>query len=319
MLVASKMLNDLSDHCAALAREGRLIEAEEGLRRLLALDPDHLIAKGNLAHVLLAQGKYDEAAVFHEERHAAQGKQRRKPDLPYPEWTGEPVAGKRFLIFPEQGLGDQIMAGRFAPELARAGADVTLICSPLLERLFSNNLGVTVLPAKGEVTFADPDYWCMSDSLFTTAGVTPSTIPAAPYLSGAASRRGGVGIKTLGNPKHVNDANRSLPPEAGRELARLVDGIDLDPTATGARDMQDTADIIAGLDLVISVDTAVAHLAGAMGKPVWILLPAFATDWRWMRGRQDSPWYPSARLFRQARPGDWSSVLAEVAAALSAS
>jgi ADP-heptose:LPS heptosyltransferase len=88
--------------------------------------------------------------------------------------------------------------------------------------------------------------------------------------------------------------------------------LDLQPEVTGARDMLDTAEIIEGLDLVISVDTSVAHLAGALGKPVWILLPAENTDWRWMRGRVDSPWYPSARLYRQTKSGDWSPVLAKV-------
>jgi ADP-heptose:LPS heptosyltransferase len=116
-----------------------------------------------------------------------------------------------------------------------------------------------------------------------------------------------------GNPVHGNDANRSLPAEAEAELHALPgDVVALAPEETGAADFADTADLIAGLDLVISVDTAMAHLAGAMGKPCWVLLPAAWQDWRWLRGRKDSPWYPSLRLYRQRTAGDWREVLDEV-------
>jgi ADP-heptose:LPS heptosyltransferase len=119
-----------------------------------------------------------------------------------------------------------------------------------------------------------------------------------------------------GSPTHSNDRNRSLPPKAAAQLASL--GRSLAPEDTGAGDFRDTAGIVAGLDLVISVDTAVVHLAGAMGKPVWVLLPSVETDWRWGRSGRDSPWYPSARLYRQAKPGDWAPVLRKVAADLAA-
>jgi ADP-heptose:LPS heptosyltransferase len=121
---------------------------------------------------------------------------------------------------------------------------------------------------------------------------------------------------TRGNPGHANDAHRSLPDDFGRELLALPGAVDLDPSSTGARDFQDTAEIVAGLDLVISVDTSVAHLAGAMGKPVWILLPAVSVDWRWMSARADTPWYPSARLFRATEAGGWRAVMDEVGAAM---
>ena len=119
-----------------------------------------------------------------------------------------------------------------------------------------------------------------------------------------------------GNPTHKNDAKRSLDPSGAAELLSLPGAVSLAPEHTGARDFQDTADLIAGLDLVISVDTAVAHLAGSLGVPTWILLPSTGVDWRWLRGRKDSPWYPSARLFRQPPTGDWPSVLREVQAEL---
>ncbi|MBL8556316.1 MAG: hypothetical protein JNL41_18725, partial [Phenylobacterium sp.] len=140
-----------------------------------------------------------------------------------------------------------------------------------------------------------------------------ATLPSAPYLRAATRPAGGrIGVATRGNPGHSNDAHRSLPADVAAELLALPGAMSLEPEATGAKDFAETAAIVAGLDLVIAVDTAVAHLAGALGRPAWILLPRIFTDWRWMEGRADSPWYPTARLFRQASPGDWSAVLAEV-------
>jgi ADP-heptose:LPS heptosyltransferase len=118
---------------------------------------------------------------------------------------------------------------------------------------------------------------------------------------------------TSGNPTHPDDANRSMPADLAAQLAALPGVMTLDPIAIG--DMEATAEVVRGLERVISVDTAAAHLAGAMGKPAWLLL-AYKGDWRWLTGRTDSPWYPSVRIFRQPAPGDWASVIAEVKQAL---
>jgi tetratricopeptide (TPR) repeat protein len=303
-------------------RAGRLDQAEACYRRALALAPGAGATRRVLGTLLLSQGRFAEGFELFEARHELAGMG--KPALPFPEWRGGPVAGQRLLIWPEQGLGDQIQFARFAPVLQAMGAKVTLVCAPGLARLFAASLGVTVVAAEGEIAFEDPDAWVMAGSLAARLGVTVETIPAAPYLRApepGPRADGGlrVGLMTRGNPAHANDANRSLDAAQANELAaRLAAAgaavVDLAPAASGARDFADTAAIMAGLDLVVSVDTAVAHLAGAMGTPCRMLLPGLETDWRWLRGRSDSPWYPSMRLYRQ-RPGEgWGPVIERLAA-----
>lgn len=295
---------------------GQLAAAERCFRAALEIDGARADSRWALGTVLLAQGRFEEGYDLLEARHEVAAFKRRKPDLPFPEWRGEPVAGKRLLIWPEQGFGDQIQSARFAPVLQQMGAEVTLLCSPALARLFGR-LGVRVIAASGAVEFPDPDAWVMSESVAGRLGCAPDTLPRDPYLTLPDSRPGNgrlrIGLMTRGDPAHQNDAHRSLAAGESERLAALPgDVVGLHPDTSRARDFQDTAELIAGLDLVISVDTAVAHLAGAMGKPCWVLIPAFNTDWRWMQGRPDSPWYPSLRLFRQSAPGDWGPVLAEV-------
>lgn len=294
---------------------GRLAEAEANLRRAHALAPDDPRTRHALGIVLLSLGRYAEGWPFYDARHAIPQLGLIKPALPFPEWRGEDVAGRRVLIFPEQGLGDQIQYARFAPWLAARGADVTLLCHPALTRLFAQSLDVRVVAAAGQAEFPDPDYWVMSGSVVGRTGLAPDELPNAPYLRAEAEPKrltGGIGIVTRGNPAHTNDAHRSLPAARAAELMALPGAVSLHPEDTGARDMADTAALIAGLDRVITVDTAVAHLAGAMGKPTSILLPRVMTDWRWMEARTDSPWYPTARLYRQSTAGDWESVLEAV-------
>lgn len=307
----------LRDTGQRLLTAGEFARAEAALRRALRLQPDDAYIQNYLSVALLAQGRYAEAWPLQARRLEAPGLGSPRPPLDEPEWLGEPLAGKHLLIVGEQGLGDQIMYARFALMARALAADVTLLCRPALTRLFRTSLGMRVLGMAGTVEAPDPDFWVMTASLPARFGITTQTIPGAPYLFAEPRPTGArIGVATRGNPQHGYDALRSLPPDIGRRLLALPGVLDLSPEATGARDFADTAEIVAGLDLVISVDTAVAHLAGALGKPVWILLPALGLDWRWMQGRRDSPWYPSARLFRQARPHDWGPVLEAVEAAL---
>ncbi|MFC3070408.1 glycosyltransferase family 9 protein [Phenylobacterium soli] len=302
---------DLRAEGERLLYAGRFAEAETLMRALLERAPDDVYAEQYLSQALLGQGRYAEAWPLQARRLEAVALGSPRPPLEEPEWQGGPVAGKRLLVIGEQGLGDQIMYARFVPVLRELGADVTLLCRASLTRLFEASLDVQVFGMAGRVDVPDPDCWVLTASLPAKLGVTLETLPTAPYLRAGPRRTPGarIGVASRGNPQHRFDGFRSLPAEEAERLLALPGAIDLSPEATGASDMAETAEIVAGLDLVIAVDTSAAHLAGALGKPVFVLLPAMGLDWRWMAGRSDSPWYPSARLFRQARPGDWHAVV----------
>ena len=201
------------------------------------------------------------------------------------------------MIWPEQGYGDQILAARFIPHLA--AAQTTLVVQHELVRLF-DGLSARVVTSAGDISVADHDYWILPMSLPRWA----PPVANGAYLSGRPMRSGGVGIAWKGNA--LPDPGRSLPAEFAAELLALPGAISLHPEDTGARDFQATADLIAGLDLVISIDTSVAHLAGALGKPTFVLLQHHSADWRW----GDSPaWYASVETLRQPAPGDWRGLI----------
>jgi Flp pilus assembly protein TadD len=251
--------------------------------------------------------------------------------LPTPQWKGEPLNGRRLLIHGEQGYGDAIQFLRYVPLTARMGGRVTLEVHPALVRLFANIAEGVAVVARGDA-IPPHDVQCPMMSLAHAFGTTLTGIPAnVPYLRpdpaeavAWASRLGDdgrprVGLVWAGNPEHANDRNRSLPVAALAPLLAVPDirffslqagdaRRDLPPGVTdainGVRDFADSAALMANLDLVISVDTAPLHLAGALGRPAWGLI-AFAPDWRWLIDRDDSPWYPTLTLFRQSEPGDW--------------
>jgi tetratricopeptide (TPR) repeat protein len=275
----------------------------------------------------------------------------------YPEWQGEPVAGCRFLLVGEQGLGDQLQFLRLADWLHRQGASVDVWVEAPLGELARNAAGVHA--AWTTVPPGPYDYWCRMLRMPEHMKLEPSMLPLAmPYLTAApddarrwqkrldaidaiddadrsATRRKRIGLVWAGNPAYGLDRFRSIPLErfriileqpgvkwfsvqmgrAGEEAAALPGEIGMHMLGPEIVNFTDTLAIFNALDLVITVDTAVAHLAGAAGRPVWILLPT-CTDWRWMIERTDSPWYPSARLFRQRELGRWEPVLEEVRGAL---
>ena len=323
---------------AVLTAEGFLPEAIAAADAAIAVDPGYAPAWWNRAIARLLNG--DLAGGF-----ADAEWRKRHPrfaadfaGLTAPEWDGGPLAGRHLLVHAGQGMGDTIQFARYLPALAAAGARVTLACAADLVPLLAQIEGVAVVRR----TDGLPPHDCWVDQMSLPHLLGTSAIPSAGgYL--AAGQRGAIGpglhigLVWAGNPAHGNDRNRSLPRGEAAELLRplrraaaamprlrLV-GLQVGPRAGeladlptlsgGLADFADTADLVAALDLVITVDTAVAHLAGALGRQVWLMLP-HAPDWRWQLGRPDSPWYASMRLFRQPEPGDWNGVIRAVAAAL---
>jgi tetratricopeptide (TPR) repeat protein len=317
---------------------GRFKEAEAAYHRALTLNPEYAEAYTNLAFLLLLLGRYKEAWPYYEYRYHANMvvSETPLPALPYPQWQGESLIGKSLLIWPEQGYGDYIQFVRYAPLLKQSGlARLTLFCTPPLKALLEMVTGVDAVITDINA-LPHHDYWVFPLSLPMHFNTTLDNIPGEfPYLFALPSRmdkwltrlpdgKFKVGLVWRGSSSHKNDANRSLPGlstlaplwsvpgitfislQKGQDEA-VLPPVDQPITMPGAdiADFADTAAIIAQLDLVICVDTSIAHLAGAMAKPCWVLLPSTRTDWRWLREREDSPWYESLRLFRQTTPGDW--------------
>lgn len=344
--VNADRLGNLSAACQRLAR---FDEAVAYANRALELSPGDARVRWNRAMARLLQGDFARGWDDFEARWDA-GVVSTRGSLPpqAQRWTGEDLAGRSILLDAEQGLGDTIQFLRYVGELAARGARVAVrVQRPLLTLIRDSLPEATVLARED----APPrvDFYSELMSLPRHVGTRMDCIPATvPYLQvdpaaaqrwdavlgAAAQGRLRVGLVWSGNPAHLNDRNRSI---ALRELQELA-GVDalfvslkpdlsepdrvllsgwprmLDP-GPQLRDFADTAAVIQGLDVLVSVDTSVAHLAGALAKPVWVLLP-WLPDWRWLLRREDSPWYPTARLYRQAHPQDWTKPLRRVGADL---
>jgi len=328
----------------ALHLSGHYDEAMIHFERALAISPQNHEAHFNLSLLLLLLGEYDRGWRVYEQRWRLI--EVNKPKLDKPEWQGESLDGKTILLHFEQGLGDTIQCLRYVPLVAARGGRVVLRLERSLVRLAASLTDNVVISPTG-ARLPPFDVWCPLLSLPRIFGTQLDSIPAAaPYLAARpavaerwARRLAGltglrVGLVWSGNARHINDFRRSIDFQRLRplfdvsgvswvslqvgqqaaELAALPPGNVTDLSAE-LTDFVETTGAIRNLDLVIAVDTAVAHLAGAIAKPTWLML-AYAPDWRWLLDRDDSPWYPSLRLYRQRALSDWDGVIARVAADL---
>jgi tetratricopeptide (TPR) repeat protein len=335
-----------NNYANALKEYGRYEEAVEAYRRAIAIMPDSAIAHFNLGATLLTMGDFERGWSEYEWRWSAKEYRERPRAFDKPRWDGSPLAGRRIMLLAEQGFGDTIHFARYVPLVVGHGGTVLLECQPQLKRLLGRLEGIEQIIGPQDA-LPDFDVQCPLLSIAQLLGTTAKNIPAnVPYLSaepemverwrsqvqerapvGALK----VGLAWAGNPGHYNDATRSITLSQFAGLGR-VDGVAFYSLQKGPAakqiadapaelrlidltdqidDFADTAALIANLDVVIAVDTAVAHLAAAMGKPTWLLV-AFVPDWRWMLKHQDSPWYPTMRLFRQEKIGDWREALQAV-------
>lgn len=319
-------------------RRGRHAEALEHFERALQAAPQERAAHWNCACTYLLTGHWE--AGWREFEHRPGD----RIPLPQPVWNGSPQPDRTVVVSYEQGYGDTLQFVRYLPLVRERVGRVVLMAQAPLGRLLDGAADLVVSDEHDHHHVLAADLQIPMLSLPRIFGTTPATVPAAiPYVRPPAEDvarwgerlrgdpRRKVGLAWAGNPAHAHDAARSCRFE---DLAPLLAAEDVTfyslqhgqavpapLVATAFRDFADTAGLVAHLDLVIAVDTAVAHLAGAMGKPVWSLHATHPEwlEWRWLLDRDDTPWYPGMRLFRQKTPGDWTEVVARVADALSRS
>jgi tetratricopeptide (TPR) repeat protein len=332
-----------------LGQQGHHDEAKAALDKAMTVDPASVDAQWNMSLALLLRGDFENGWPLYEARHRTKSMHLDREFLDS-FWDGSPLQGRQILLIAEQGLGDSIQFIRYVPMVAErgSGGGVLLLCQPRLRKLFEGQLGIRQVISMGEM-LPPFDVCCPLMSLPHVVHTREETIPhQVPYLRPDPTRvsqwdrilsaepgKPRVGLAWAGNPTYRNDRHRSIPLSAFELLAGaapspLFVSLQKGPAASQDRsapiplrdwtnqldDLIDTAALIQNLDLVIAVDTAVAHLAGALAKPVWLLIP-FAPDWRWQLDRRDSPWYPTMRLFRQPARGDWTTPIAEIATELS--
>lgn len=318
-------------------------EAMASYDRAINLNPECAEAYWNKSLELLRLGNFNQGWPLYEWRWLNMHLASAKRDFPQPLWLGDqPIYGKTILLHAEQGYGDTIQFCRYACLVKNLGSTVILEVEPTLVALLKTLDSVDVVIERG-ATLPAFDYHCPLLSLPLVFKTELPTIPCdTPYLSvstqksarwvrslSLGGRSASVGIAWSGNPSHQNDKNRSISLDAIYKLFSnrlewiclqkdlfaedrpLLEAAGVRDFANQLHDFSDTAALISQLDLIISVDTSIAHLSGALGKPVWVLLP-YVPDFRWMWDREDSPWYPSMRLFRQPKAGDWGEVVSRV-------
>ncbi|HEY3901737.1 MAG TPA: tetratricopeptide repeat protein [Chthoniobacter sp.] len=336
---------------AACWQMGRFADAEACSRRAIAMRPDFVDAHVNLGILLLLNGRYEEGWREYSWTWHAQSRAARPRKTLAETWDGNPAPGKTILTYADQGAGDTIHFLRYVPLLAaRANAARILIeCQPpLLPLLRQWRSAAVEIVATGEADkLSEPhDLQIPLLRLPLALGHYPPLPMSAPYLEADAERRAlwrarldrapalRVGLAWAGNPSHTDDRRRSMPVEAlvpllsvpgvsfvslqvspHSQLPTVIAATGIHDFVADIQDFADTAALVAELDLIITVDTATAHVAGALGRPVWVML-AFIADWRWGLEREDTPWYPTMRLFRQGRAGDWAGVVERIAGAL---
>jgi tetratricopeptide (TPR) repeat protein len=330
-----------------LKDKGQLDGSIAACRQAIALRPDYADAHFNLSLSLLANGCFQQGWEEYEWRWKCKDLSTPR-NFAQPQWDGRPLEGRTILLYTEQGFGDALQFMRYLPLVAERGGRIIVECQAELQRILQTIAGKWQVVARGQPLPAF-DLHCPLLSLPRVFGTNLANVPnIVPYLHADAEDASGwqhrladysprvkVGLAWAGSPTHTNDRNRSI------KLARLAPlgrapgvrffslqkgaaaaeartpppGMELVDWTQDLKDFAGTAALIANLDLVIAVDTAVVHLAGAMGKPVWTLLP-YVPDWRWLMGREDSPWYPTMRFFRQPSRGEWAGVVQRVADAL---
>lgn len=340
-----------SDYPEAMSNLGRLLtftkESDEGLallRRVTQLWPDYADGHWNFALALLLHGQYQEGWQEHEWRWRINDFSSPKRNFSQPQWQGEDLHGKKLLIHAEQGLGDTIQFSRFLPMVKASGAEIILEIRDSLRRLMAGIPEISQI-----VNYGDPlpefDVHCPLMSLPHVFETTLDKIPPAIQFPSLADHRTGtsfasplqVGLVWAGNPNHGLDRRRSVSIQAllplknisnvsyfcafkgpaAQEVLAMAPQWQITDLCSDAEDLFDTAKKISQMDLIISVDTAVAHLAATMGRPVWLLVSQ-TPDWRWLCDREDSPWYPSIRIFRQRSLGNWDEVVAQIEKELTA-
>ncbi len=327
-----------------------MAEAAAAYRQALALAPDYADAHFGLGVTLLMQGEWALGWPEYEWRWRT-----RNFSVPtYAQgrgWDGGALAGRTIVLYAEQGLGDTLQFARYAPLVRERGGRVLIRCQDCLVPLLTGLRGADGIIPRSQPM---PPFDCAAAllSLPGLFGTTPANVPAnVPYLHADAARRSRwrtwldrqpgrkIGVCWQGNPQHADDARRSialaaLAPLAAVSDVRLValqprDGLEqiaqhgaalglLDPALTAdeaGNGFLELAALLSELDLVVTIDTAIVHLAGALGVPTWLAL-AYQADWRWLQGRDDTPWYPTVRLFRQSQRGDWDTVIARMAVEL---